>query len=185
MILLNRWTKEGKALSTGSRTSFHPRPTVSRAKSEMDWNSHHLHSPEMRPSLQLSQMSVLLLVYFSVQLTQITKAPTVWEAKNADNTAIKIAVLRPALSRTVATSPMWLLGIWNMAGVPWWLSQLRIQPLSLLWHRFQPWPRNFHVPWVWLEKKMWLVLWRKFSFDVILMKQVKVIGKLFSMFETS
>ena len=25
--------------------------------------------------------------------------------------------------------------------------------LSLLWHGFNPWPRNFHMPQVWLKKK--------------------------------
>ena len=25
--------------------------------------------------------------------------------------------------------------------------------LSLLWHRFDLWPRNFHVPWPWPKKK--------------------------------
>ena len=24
---------------------------------------------------------------------------------------------------------------------------------SLLWHRFDPWPRNFHMPWAWPERK--------------------------------
>ena len=24
---------------------------------------------------------------------------------------------------------------------------------SLLWHRFQPWPRNFHMPWAWPKRK--------------------------------
>lgn len=24
---------------------------------------------------------------------------------------------------------------------------------SLLWHRFHPWPKNFHMPWVWQNKK--------------------------------
>ena len=27
-------------------------------------------------------------------------------------------------------------------------QQLRL----LLWHRFDPWPGNFHMPWVWLKK---------------------------------
>ena len=25
---------------------------------------------------------------------------------------------------------------------------------SLLWRRFSPWPRNFHMPWAWLKKKI-------------------------------
>ena len=25
--------------------------------------------------------------------------------------------------------------------------------LLLLWHGFDPWPGNFHMPWVWLKKK--------------------------------
>ena len=24
---------------------------------------------------------------------------------------------------------------------------------SLLWYRFDPWPRNFHILWVWLPPK--------------------------------
>ena len=23
----------------------------------------------------------------------------------------------------------------------------------LLWHKFNPWPRNFHMPWVWKKKE--------------------------------
>ena len=31
---------------------------------------------------------------------------------------------------------------------------LSLQQLgSLLWHGFNPWPRNFHMPWVWQKKK--------------------------------
>ena len=26
--------------------------------------------------------------------------------------------------------------------------------MSLLWHRFNPWPGNFHMPWVWLKNKI-------------------------------
>ena len=39
------------------------------------------------------------------------------------------------------------------AGVPLWHSGLRIQRHCrlqlLLWHRFDLWPRNFCMPWVW------------------------------------
>ena len=26
---------------------------------------------------------------------------------------------------------------------------------SLLWHRFDPWPGNFYMPWVWQRKGAW------------------------------
>ena len=44
------------------------------------------------------------------------------------------------------------------AGIPWWLSGLRIWCSllwleSLLWCGFSSWPGNFHLPWVWLKKK--------------------------------
>ena len=48
----------------------------------------------------------------------------------------------------------------SRSGVPWWLSRLRIQCCyccgseSLLWHGFDPWPWNFHMPWVWTKKKL-------------------------------
>ena len=43
-------------------------------------------------------------------------------------------------------------------GVPSWLRRLKIQQLSLLWlwlqlqHGFDPWPGNFYMPQVWLNK---------------------------------
>ena len=41
-------------------------------------------------------------------------------------------------------------------GVPWWLSGLRIWCFLpwfglLLWHGFDPWPGNFHIPWAQLR----------------------------------
>ena len=35
-------------------------------------------------------------------------------------------------------------------------SRLEVKDLasSLLWCRFDPWPGNFHVPWVWGEKEV-------------------------------
>ena len=42
-----------------------------------------------------------------------------------------------------------------------WVKDLVIslQHLGLLlWHGFDPWPRNFHMPWAWLLKKMILEL---------------------------
>jgi len=30
-------------------------------------------------------------------------------------------------------------------GVPWWFSTLLLGLGSQLWHRFSPWPRNFHM----------------------------------------
>ena len=35
-------------------------------------------------------------------------------------------------------------------------SRLEVKDLasSLLWRRFDPWPGNFHVPWVWGEKEV-------------------------------
>ena len=54
----------------------------------------------------------------------------------------------------------------NHKGVPLWHSRLRIQALSLqwlgwlLWHRFDPWPRNFHMPQTWSKKKKKIIdLW--------------------------
>ena len=38
-------------------------------------------------------------------------------------------------------------------GIPWWLSELRTQQLSPLWHGFNPWPGNFHMPRVSAAKK--------------------------------
>ena len=36
--------------------------------------------------------------------------------------------------------------------VPWWLSG-EDPALSLLWYGFDPWPENFHRPWVWQKKE--------------------------------
>ena len=33
-------------------------------------------------------------------------------------------------------------------GVLQWPHRLRIQPLSLIRHNFNPWPQNFHLLWV-------------------------------------
>ena len=32
---------------------------------------------------------------------------------------------------------------WGLGGVPWW--QVKDLALSLLWHGFKTWPRNFHI----------------------------------------
>ena len=37
--------------------------------------------------------------------------------------------------------------------VPWWLSGLRAQLVLLLWHKFNPWPGNFHMPRLQRKKK--------------------------------
>ena len=34
------------------------------------------------------------------------------------------------------------------------VERLKDPALSLLWHRFDPWPRSFHMPWNWPKKKM-------------------------------
>ena len=33
------------------------------------------------------------------------------------------------------------------------LALLHLWPRLQLWHRFDPWPRNFHILWVWQKKK--------------------------------
>ena len=43
-------------------------------------------------------------------------------------------------------------------GVPWWLNGLKTGIVSLLWlefllwYRFDLWPQNFRMPWVWSPK---------------------------------
>ena len=32
-------------------------------------------------------------------------------------------------------------------------QQVEDLALSLLWHGFDPWPQNFHIPWLWQKKK--------------------------------
>ena len=37
-----------------------------------------------------------------------------------------------------------------------WVKDLVLSLLwlgSLLWHEFNSWPRNFHIPWAWQKKK--------------------------------
>ena len=52
-------------------------------------------------------------------------------------------------------------------GVPWCRIKVKDLALSpqqlwlLLWHRFHPWPGNFHMPWAWpkrKKKKVYLIL---------------------------
>ena len=38
-------------------------------------------------------------------------------------------------------------------GIPLWHSWVKDAVLSLQGPRFNPWPRNFHTPWVWPKKK--------------------------------
>ena len=48
---------------------------------------------------------------------------------------------------------------------------LSLQQLGpVVWYRFDPWPRNFHVPWAWEETKQ-----NKTKHSII--KQSKIKGK--------
>ena len=57
-------------------------------------------------------------------------------------------------SKTLLHTHGHTLKLCSIFGDPWWLSGLRIQSchccgLSLLCLRFDPWPGNFLMPWIW------------------------------------
>ena len=47
-----------------------------------------------------------------------------------------------------------------------WVKDLVLSLLwlgSLLWHEFNSWPRNFHIPWAWQKKKIFFLKKNYFS----------------------
>ena len=59
-------------------------------------------------------------------------------------------------------------------GLAQWVKDTKLQQL---WLRFDPWPRNIHMPQVWLKKKHF----KKFSLRADLVKEIREVWIYFQM----